>query len=215
MMACARGATTVEAPEDATVEAVRVPDAASTVDEVWADDPPDAEALDFEAVAAAPRPDPPAPASGASCTVKLQIQDAGTFPGHGVSTTGAQQASRKAWEDACRAVLDATGIDCHDPARVRVASISASTRVVMTQDGAEQEFEQAVELVTFREATGSSNAAATHPEACRLAMDDACRAAIGQPCPSAGVRLVEVDGAPTADESWMPAQPDPPDRVTL
>jgi hypothetical protein len=214
MMGCAPGAKTVEPSDDAVVDSVRVPDTAATADDLRAESPSPS-ANDFDALAVAPRPDAPPTAGSSSCTVKVQIQDAGTFPGRGVSTVTAEQASRAAWNEACRAVADATGTDCHDSTRVRVASISSSTRMVLTAAGTETEHEHAIELVTFREATGSSNAAATHQEACQLATDDACRAAIGQTCPSTGVRLIEIDGAPTYDETWVPPTTDTPDRVTI
>jgi hypothetical protein len=213
LIGCARGAGPVESPGEGRTQTVRVPDLARHPD--TARDEPRASDEAVEPYVEAPRSPPPS-SDAKTCTVRVQVQDAGSYAGRGKSTVTAEHANKKAWEEACRAVLDATGIDCHDTTRVRVTSISSSTQLVVTPTGAEKEYEHAIEVVTFREATGSSSAGGNHQETCLLAIDEACRAAIGQVCPASGVRLVEIDGAPTFDESWLPSRsPDAPDRITI
>lgn len=216
---CVRGAAAIEAPEPAAEPAdsgaVRVPDEAATTDSTERGSPASSDDHTEARRAGRRPPSPPAANAASTCTVKVQISEAGSFSGRGVSRTGDDRAHREAWDEACRAMLDATGLDCRDTSRVRVSSLSSSTRLVLRDGRTDKEFEHAIELVTFREASGTSSAGASRQEACRLATEDACRAAMGQACPSTGVRLIEIDGTPTFDESWEPPRSKTPDRTTI
>lgn len=144
------------------------------------------------------------------CRVDVEIREPERAHGTAASDTSATDAHDVAWQRACDDLRARSGLDCENDARVRVVKRSSSTRASPSGDAMKAHYEQTFELVGYRLARGEAGSDASFAQACNAAADNACRAALGTPCPEGRVVVLKADGD---GEARPPAGP--PARKTI